>query len=102
MMDRKIIMALEASPRVDLPADFAAKVAAKMPPRTAAAITPTCYGVGATLACLVALTALMLGFSPLLVQDSAHWVSIQTAFCAQFVLLAVWLIARRYYSPGRL
>jgi hypothetical protein len=100
-LDAQITMALEAAPRLSVPADFATRVAAKMPLRPRATLTPTHYGAGAAFACLVALMVLMVGFAPMLAQGSGHWVSIQTMFCLQFLVLAVWLVARRYSSQSR-
>jgi hypothetical protein len=96
-LERKITMALEAAPRLHIPENFAARVAGNLPAHPIAYLTPARYGVRAAVVCLVALIGLMLAFSPK--AGSVYWLWIQSIFCAQFVLLAVWLVARRYRSP---
>ena len=91
---RRIILALETAPRLEIPADFAASVARQLPPRAAVVLTPGRYGQRAAFACLVLLLALMLAFAHRATGTSLYWFSIESIFCAQFALLAVWLVAR--------
>ena len=49
------------------------------------------------MACLVVLLVLMLAFAHQATGNSLYWFSIESIFCAQFALLAVWLVARRLY-----
>jgi hypothetical protein len=96
-LERKIVMALETAPRVRVPENFAAQLAANLPPRSTWILRRPRYGVRAASVCLVVLIGLMLAFSPK--GGSLYWLSIQSIFCAQFVVLAVGLVAHRYRSP---
>jgi hypothetical protein len=92
-LENRIILALEAAPRPEIPADFAARVAAQMPARPAVVITPGRYGQRAALVCLVLLLAVMFAIANRATGTSLYWFSIESIFCAQFVLLAIWLAA---------
>jgi hypothetical protein len=93
-LDRRIIRALEDAPRPEIPFGFAARVAAQLPSRPMVVLTPGRYGHLAAVACLVVLLALMLAFAHRATGTSLYWFSIESIFCAQFALLAVWLVAR--------
>ena len=92
-LENRIILVLEAAPRTEIPADFAARVAAELPPRAEVVLTPGRYGQRAAFACLVLLLPLMLAIAHRATGTSLYWFSIESIFCAQFVLLAVWLAA---------
>jgi hypothetical protein len=93
-LDRRIIRALENAPRPEIPAGFAARVAAQLPPSPTVVLTPGRYGHLAAVACLVVLVTLMLAFAHRVTGTSLYWFSIESIFCAQFALLSVWLVAR--------
>jgi hypothetical protein len=99
-LERRIVLALETAPRAAIPAGFAARVAAQLPPRPTVVLTPARYGLRAAVACLVVLMVLMLGFAHRATGSSPYWFSIESIFCAQFALLAVWLVARGYTSAS--
>jgi hypothetical protein len=99
-LDARIILALETAPRPKIPADFAARIARQLPPRAALVLTPVRYGWRAAAACLVVLMVLMLALARLANPGSLYWFSIEFIFCAQFVALAVWLVARDYTSAS--
>jgi len=99
-LERKILLALETAPRVDVPEGFAARIARQLPPQPAVVLTPARYGLRAAVACVAVLIALMLVSAPLAMGNSTLWLSLESIFCAQFGLLAVWLVARRYRSPS--
>lgn len=94
LLDAKIALALETPPRLEIPPDFAARVAAQMPPLTQVTLTPRGYGRIAAMICMAVLLALIFVFahraaaSPL--GTSMEWI-----FCAQFALVAVWLAVHR-------
>lgn len=96
LLDAHITAVLQTAPRYQVPAGFAARVAAGMPPRTHATLTPLRYGRVAAVACLVVLFVLMVVLAHRAVGTSVFWVSLESIFCAQFALLAVWLVARDY------
>jgi hypothetical protein len=92
-LENRIILALEVAPRPEIPADFAARVSAQLPPRAAVVLTPGRYGQRAAWVCLALLLPLMLTIAHRATGTSLYWLSIESIFCAQFVLLAVWLAA---------
>jgi predicted phage tail protein len=90
-MDHRLTRALEAQPAVDIPADFAARIARQLPERRPIALTPTHYGRKAMVICMVVLgVALLVGFvlhgvaMPAVVQVTG-WI-----LYAQFLGLVVW------------
>jgi hypothetical protein len=93
-LDARIILALEAAPRLDISPGFAARVASQLPARPTVTLSPRRYGYGAAVACLVVLLALMSEFARRAMGTSLFWLSMESIFCAQFALLAVWLVAR--------
>jgi hypothetical protein len=97
-LERRIMLALETAPRPEIPAGFAARVASLLPPPAQVVLTPRRYGQRAAVACLVVLLVLMLAFAHRAAGNSPYWFSIESIFCAQFALLAVWLVARDYIS----
>jgi hypothetical protein len=90
----RIILALETAPRPEIPADFAARVSRRLPARGALVFTPGRYGQRAAAVCLLVLPVLMLAFAHRATGTSLYWVSIESIFSAQSVLLAAWLVAR--------
>jgi hypothetical protein len=92
-LENRIILALEAAPRPEIPANFAARVAAQLPARPAVVLTPARYGQRAAWICLVLLLPLILAIAHRATGTSMYWISIESIFCAQLVLLAVWLAA---------
>jgi hypothetical protein len=98
VLDRRIILALESAPRPVIPAGFAAMVASQAPPRPAVVLTQGHWGQRAAMACLWVLLGLMVAFAHRTAGSSVYWSWIQSIFCAQVILLAVWLVARDYIS----
>jgi hypothetical protein len=99
-LDARITLALETAPRPEIPADFAARISRQLPPHAALVLTPGRYGQRAAAFCVVVLMVLMLAFARLANPGSLYWFSIESIFCAQFVLLAVWLVVRDYSSAS--
>jgi hypothetical protein len=93
-LETRIILALETAPKPDIPADFAARIARQLPPRPTLILTPGRYGYRAGMVCLVVLLALLLAFAHRATGASLFWISMESIFCAQFALLAVWLVVR--------
>ena len=98
-LDARILLALETAPRPRIPAGFAARVARQLPPRPTVVLTPERYGRLAAAACLVVLLVLMFAFAHRATGTSLYWTSIEWIFCAQFVILAVWLGCAALLSP---
>jgi hypothetical protein len=101
-LDASIILALETAPRPSIPPDFAARIAGQLAPRATVTLTPGRYGRRAAVACLIVLLALILFFAHGVTGSPLYSFSIESIFCAQFALLAVWLMARNagYTSLG--
>jgi hypothetical protein len=99
-LERRIVLALETAPRPQIPADFAARLARQLPPRPVVVLTPDRYGRRAAVVCLAVLLALILALAHRATGTSAYWFSLESIFCAQFALLAVWLVARSYTSAS--
>ena len=93
-LDARIVRALENAPQLEIPADFAARVARQLPPRPTAILSPARYGYRAAVACLVVLLAVILALAPRGTGTSIFWILIESTFCAQFALVAVWLAVR--------
>lgn len=102
LLEERILLALKDAPRAEIPADFAARIARQLPPRPAIVLTPGRYGQRAAVACLVVLLVLIFAFAPRATGTSVYWFSMESIFCAQFALLAVWLVIRGYSSANSL
>jgi len=94
LLEAKITLALETAPQLDVPPDFAARVAAQMPPLAPVTLTPRGYGRNAAIASLAVLLVLIFAFAHR-AGASPLWTSMEWIFCAQFALVAVWLAARQ-------
>jgi hypothetical protein len=90
-LDERIILALETAPHLEIPSDFAARVARQLSPLPAVTFSPTRYGQRTAVASLVLLLALILAFARRATGTSGFWLSMESIFCAQFALVAVWL-----------
>ena len=94
-MEQRLTRALEARPTVEILADFASRVAGRLPERRPITLTPTHYGRKAMVICMVVLgVALLAGFVmhgvtvPPVVQV-VGWI-----LYAQFLGLVVWFGVR--------
>ncbi|HEX3570776.1 MAG TPA: hypothetical protein VHU44_08125 [Acidobacteriaceae bacterium] len=102
-LDARIVSALEQAPPIHIPQDFAARVASRIPARTArlradripARRVPVRHvGYTVAAACLIALAVAMLALAP----HSTHntfYVALDSTLAAQFCLLAAWLALPR-------
>jgi hypothetical protein len=93
-LDARILRALETAPQLEIPSNFAARVARQLPPLPVPILSPARYGYRAAVACLVVLLALILAFARRAMGTSVFWLSIESIFCVQFALVAVWLAVR--------
>ncbi len=91
-LNARVISALETVPRIEIPSGFAARVAGQAP--VLPAVSTGGYGNRAAVACLLALIGLMLACAFKVTGNSVFWTSLEWIFCAQFGLLAVWLVVR--------
>jgi hypothetical protein len=93
-LDQRIVRALEAAPRPQIPADFASRVAGQLPARRPVSLTPRHYGQYAmligTLVTLAALVILSLH------STRPSFGLLESLLFVQFIALAVWLSVWRY------
>jgi hypothetical protein len=94
LLDARITLALETAPQLEIPPDFAARVAAQMPPLPQVSLRPRGYGRNAAMICMGVLLALIFVFAHR-AGASPLWTSMEWIFCAQFALVAVWLAVRK-------
>jgi len=99
-----LLRALEASPQIAAPKDFAARVMARVPqeskPRQRfanAVFTAPEYGRRAIFVALGLLLVLMLAISPA-TRTSSTWMTFQMVLLAQFGVLVLWLGFRSHSS----
>jgi formate/nitrite transporter FocA (FNT family) len=94
-LDQRIVRALETAPEIQIPADFAARVASQIPATRPVSLTPTHYGQNAMLAGMVVTLATLL----VLALNSAGHATfglLESLLSAQFIALAVWLSVWRH------
>jgi len=94
-LDQRIVRALEAQPKVSVPADFASRVASRLPAKHPTSVTSTHYGQGTmligillTLAALVALSLHPTG--------PDRFGLLESMLFAQFLGLVVWFSVLRH------
>jgi hypothetical protein len=94
-LDQRLTRALEAAPDVRIPADFAARVASRVPARPIVASTPTHYGDYASLlGVLVTLAAMFwLGINT---HTGPAFSFVESFLLAEFIALTLWLSIRRH------
>jgi len=91
----RLIRALEARPEPQIPADFAARVASRVPEAKPVPLPATHYGRNAMVISMIVLLAAILVFAPRTAGNSAVWLTVEWTLCAQLVAIAVWFGTRR-------
>jgi hypothetical protein len=94
-LDERVVRALEIAPEPQIAADFAVRVASRLPPTRSVSLTPTHYGYYAMLASMVVLLATLLVLASRAADRSMFEVTLQWLLCGQFIGVAVWLSVRR-------
>jgi hypothetical protein len=96
-LEQRIVHELERVPDLSssIPADFAVRVAAKVPLRRAVPVAPSRYGRAAMWISLAALFGVLLVVAGLGLGRSALGVAIEWCLCAQFLTIAVWMTIYR-------
>jgi hypothetical protein len=94
-LDQRIVRALEVQPQIVVPADFASRVASRLPAKRPVSVTSTHYGPGAMLiGILITLVALLvMSLHP---TGPARFGLLESILFAQFVGLVVWLSVLRH------
>jgi hypothetical protein len=93
-LDQRITRALEAVPELQLPSDFAARVASRLPARRPVSLTQTHYGYTAMVLGALATLAALLVLS-LRTTGHARFGLPESLLLAQFIVFAIWLSVRR-------
>ena len=92
--EMRIVHALEQAPRVRIPEDFAARVAAQVPASTVRLRTVRVrarrIGVSVAAACLIALAIAMLALAPHTTHNT-FYIALEWTLAAQFCLIAAWI-----------
>ena len=94
-LDRRVLRALEGEPSIEIPADFAARVARKLPARRPVSLTPTHYGQNAVFLGMI-LTLVVLIALTLHNGRHATFGLAESLLRTQFIMLTVWLSVRRH------
>jgi hypothetical protein len=95
-LDLRLIRALENAPTLQIPADFAARVTARIPSRRPISVSPTRYGYYAMLISMVVLLAAMLILARHAVDHTTLGLTLNWILCAQFIAIGIWISARRH------
>jgi formate/nitrite transporter FocA (FNT family) len=94
-LDQRIVRGLETAPELQVPADFAARVASRLPARRPVSLTPTYYGKNAMLAGIAVTLAALVVLALHSTGDAAFGV-LESLLFAQFIAFALWLTVWRY------
>jgi hypothetical protein len=94
-LDQRLTRALEIAPEVPIPADFAARVASRVPARPIVTSKPTHYGDFASfLGVLLTLAALFwLGIQT---HNGPAFTFVESFLLAEFIALTFWVSIRRH------
>ena len=95
ILDQRLVIALETTPTLWIPADFAARVARQLPAPRPVAVTTTHYGDNAI---LVGILVTLLALVAAVLRSGGHaaFGLVESFLLAEFLALAVWLSVRRY------
>jgi hypothetical protein len=94
-LDERLIRVLEAVPDPQIPADFAARVASRLPARRPVSLTATHYGKNAMLLGIVSTLAVLLVLA-LNTAGHASFGLLESILLAEFIALTVWFSVWRY------
>jgi hypothetical protein len=94
-LDRRVLRALETAPSIEIPANFAARVARRVPARRPVSLTPTHYGRNAVFLGMILTLAVLIALS-LYNGRHATFGLADSLLLTQFIVLTVWLSVRRY------
>ena len=96
--DERVVAALERAPDLSasIPADFAERVAAKVPVRRPVAVQATQYGRKAMWCSLAVLFVLMVVVAVRGMERSTIGTVVEWVLYAQFLAIAIWLAMRQW------
>jgi len=95
ILDERIIASLERGPEVSISADFAARVAAKVPARKPVAVSSTHYGWTAMWAGLALLFMVLVAIGVKGAAGSVVGTAVEWTLLVQFLVFATWLVLRK-------
>jgi hypothetical protein len=95
-LDERILHALEAAPELRIPADFASRVANRLPAKRPVSLTPTHYGYSLIVASIAILFSAVLVLAIRTSDRTTLGLTLQMLLFAQFIALTVWLSIRRH------
>ena len=90
-MDRRVVEALERMPAVEIPVEFAARVAGLVPVRNAVTVTPARYGLAAARICMAVLMVAIVVVAMHAVDHTKVGITLEWILCAQLAGLAMWM-----------
>ncbi len=90
-MDRRVAEALERVPAVNIPADFAARVAGQVPERRAVAATGSRYGLMAARICVAVLLIAIVVVAMRASGRTAFNIALEWILCGELVGLSIWM-----------
>jgi hypothetical protein len=93
-LDQRIVRALEIAPDPQIPADFAARVASRLPSPRPLSTARTRYGESAMLIGIAVLFAALFALAPEATKRSFVGLTMEWLLCAQFIGLTLWLSIR--------
>jgi hypothetical protein len=91
LMDARLTRALERKPAVDVPADFAVRVAQQVPLRGAVRLPTARYGPTAMRVGMAVLVVVLVAVATRSSGQTVLGVMLEWILCAELVALAVWL-----------
>jgi len=94
-LDQRVLRALESAPRIDIPDDFAARIARKLPARRPVSLTPTHYGQNAVYLGMVLALVMLIAMTIYNGRHAAFGLA-ESLLLTVFIALTVWLSVRRH------
>ena len=91
VLEERVVRALERVPEVTIPAEFAARVAGRVPVRKEIAARPARYGL---MAMRVSVVVLVLALAAVAMHSggrSVFGIALEWVLCAELVALAMWM-----------
>ena len=90
-LEERVVRALERVPEVRIPAEFAARVAGRVPKRREIAVRPARYGLMAMRISVAVLVLALVVVAMHATVRSVIGIALEWVLCVELVTLAVWL-----------
>ena len=92
-LDQRVLHALETAPRIDIPADFAARVVRQLPARRPVSLTVTHYGRNAMFLGMILTLVILIAVTVHNGRQATFGLA-ESLLLTQFLVLTVWLSVR--------